>query len=111
MTRPPLAALAALLLTAPVLTPAALADDPPAADGRSAETGTPTTPDLPRSDTVIDAMPLFTGSTTQTGLDTPGLGDRPTPAEARRSGEIGETLMRPRGGSASGGKPDIPPER
>ncbi|MGJ3262055.1 MAG: hypothetical protein ACFE0R_02375 [Salinarimonas sp.] len=115
---PPLAAAAfgAALLAAP-----AAADDPPAAEGRSAEIDAPAAEGLPRADAVLDAMPLFTGAVGEAGprgrgalegsLEEPPLGERPTPAEARRRGELDETLMRPRGGSATGGKPDVPPER
>ncbi|WP_372422550.1 hypothetical protein [Salinarimonas chemoclinalis] len=72
--------------------------------------------DPPREDAVLDAMPFFTGTIGaadggEGALDRPNLGDRPTPAEARRRGEADETLMRPRGGSATGGEPDFPLER
>ncbi|WP_029031361.1 hypothetical protein [Salinarimonas rosea] len=107
---------AAGLALAALAAPAA-ADDPPLAEGRSAQVEAPATGDLPRGDAVLDAMPLFTGAIGDAAgsgegvLETPALGDRPTPAEARRRGEVGETRMRPRGGSATGGKPDVPPER
>ncbi|WP_349367831.1 hypothetical protein [Salinarimonas sp.] len=132
-----LALFAAAALAAGLALPAR-ADDPPAAEGRAAEVETPVTPDLPRPDAVLDAMPLVIypadpraalraadgdGSAADepepiaieaTGafdLEAPPLGERPTPREALRADELGETIMRPRGGSATGGKPDVPPER
>lgn len=134
--RPPrLAVLAAVGLAAGLAMPAH-ADDPPVAQGRAAEVETPLTPDLPRPDAVLDAMPLVIypadprtalraadgpagdepapiaiEATGALELERPPLGERPTPREALRADELGETIMRPRGGSAAGGKPDVPPER
>lgn len=129
-----LALTAAACLAAGLASPAH-ADDPPVAQGREAEVGTPVTPELPKPDAVLDAMPLviypadprtaqrageapegdpeaiMIEATGASDLETPPLGERPTPREALEGGELGETIMRPRGGSATGGKPDIPPER
>jgi cytochrome c556 len=44
-------------------------------------------------------------------LARPAIGERPSPAEALRAGEIEQTRMRPPEGSASGGQPDIPASR
>lgn len=44
-------------------------------------------------------------------LARPVLGERPSPAEAFRAGEVEQTRMRPPEGSASGGKPDVPVSR
>lgn len=44
-------------------------------------------------------------------LARPDLGERPSPAEALRAGEVEQTRMRPPEGSASGGKPDVPVSR
>ncbi len=44
-------------------------------------------------------------------LARPALGERLSPAEALRAGEVEQTRMRPPEGSASGGKPDVPVSR
>lgn len=137
MTRPDPKRLAILAAALPLaLAAPASADDPAAAEGRPAAAGAPVTPDLPKPDAVLDAMPrvIFPedaeralrdageapgdasrpGAVEETGtleLETPALGERPTPREALRADEIDDTIMRPRGGSATGGKPDVPPER
>jgi hypothetical protein len=125
----PALALAAVL-GAGLATPA-FADDPPLAEGRPEQTTPGLNPALPRPGAVLDAMPIVrlppgaraeraadpgpieVDATGATGgeLTDPGLGERPTPREALQESDLGETIMRPRAGSASGGKPDVPPER
>lgn len=41
----------------------------------------------------------------------PPIGDRPSPAQAREADLQDRILMRPPGGDASGGRPDMPVER
>lgn len=41
----------------------------------------------------------------------PPIGERPTPAEAREADLEDRILMRPPGGDATGGRPDMPVER
>lgn len=124
-------ALALATVLAAALPGAAAADDQRLSGAPPGETAPGADPALPRPGAVLEAMPMLrlppaaraapagdpgpieveaTGATGGSLAD-PGLGDRPTPREALEQGELGDTIMRPRGGSASGGKPDAPPER
>lgn len=69
---------------------------------------------LPLPASVAEATPRDPGLTEPdaTGaLIEPPIGERPTPAEAREADLEDRILMRPPGGDAAGGRPDIPVER